>query len=442
MGAQRLLGVVLVLSVAARIAVALYLGDTEKAPPLLMDQLSYHALGQRIVEGKGYSFAQGWYPFTMPDTPTAHWSFAYPLFVAALYSLFGVHPLAVRLVQSILGGLLLPWLVYRLARRAVSERPRIALIAAGVAAVYGYFVLYAAALMTETFFIALLLWAMEASLRVEAALREGRVPPVVPVLEIGLSLGLATLMRQSILPWAPVLFLWLLWRARRVGPLRAVACRFALAGVIICALIAPWTYRNYRVYGEFLLLNSSTGYAMYSAQHPMHGMSFSEFAAAPTPPDLEGMNEAQMDRELLRRGIQLVLDDPGRYALLSLSRLRAYMEFWPTPDTTLLHNIGRVGSFGLMLPFLVYGLWLALRQRELAQRNSLILVFACFYSIMHILTWAMVRYRLPVDAVLLPFTALGLEGAHAWLRRSLGSRARRREPAGLQGSVSERSVTE
>jgi len=195
MGAQRLLGVVLVLSVAARIAVALYLGDTEKAPPLLMDQLSYHALGQRIVEGKGYSFAQGWYPFTMPDTPTAHWSFAYPLFVAALYSLFGVHPLAVRLVQSILGGLLLPWLVYRLARRAVPERPRIALIAAGVAAVYGYFVLYAAALMTETFFIALLLWAMEASLRVEAALRERRVPPVVPVLEIGLSLGLATLMR-------------------------------------------------------------------------------------------------------------------------------------------------------------------------------------------------------------------------------------------------------
>jgi len=181
---------------------------------------------------------------------------------------------------------------------------------------------------------------------------------------------------------------------------------------------------------------------MYSAQHPMHGTSFSEFAAAPMPPDLEGMNEAQMDRELLRRGIQLVLDDPGRYALLSLSRLRAYMEFWPTPDTTLLHNIGRVGSFGLMLPFLVYGLWLALRQRELAQRNSLILVFACFYSIMHILTWAMVRYRLPVDAVLLPFTALGLEGAHAWLRRSLGSRARRREPAGLQGSVSERSVTE
>jgi hypothetical protein len=31
-----------------------------------------------------------------------------------------------------------------------------------------------------------------------------------------------------------------------------------------------------------------------------------------------------------------------------------------------------------------------------------------FYSLLHILTWAMPRYRLPVDAVALPFAALGI----------------------------------
>ena len=39
---------------------------------------------------------------------------------------------------------------------------------------------------------------------------------------------------------------------------------------------------------------------------------------------------------------------------------------------------------------------------------ALVLLFALFYSILHIFTWAMPRYRLPVDAVLLPFAALAV----------------------------------
>jgi hypothetical protein len=31
-----------------------------------------------------------------------------------------------------------------------------------------------------------------------------------------------------------------------------------------------------------------------------------------------------------------------------------------------------------------------------------------FYTLLHILTWAMIRYRLPVDAVLVIFAALAL----------------------------------
>lgn len=39
---------------------------------------------------------------------------------------------------------------------------------------------------------------------------------------------------------------------------------------------------------------------------------------------------------------------------------------------------------------------------------TLTLTFALFYSLLHILTWAMSRYRLPVDAVLLIFAGLAL----------------------------------
>ncbi len=415
----RWLGLILTISVLLRLGVALYLGDGVDAPSLLTDQRSYHALGVRLLAGQGYSFAQAWYPFTPADTPTAHWSFLYPVFVAGVYSLFGVHPLAVRLGQGMLAGVLLPAMVYRLARRLGRNDEWLPVIAAVMAASYGYFILYAATLMTESFFIITLLWSLEVSLRLGNHWREGRKVPLSLPLQLGLGLGLAALLRQSILPWAPVLCLWLLWQAWRGQQLRASIRALALAGLIVLAGILPWTWRNYQVYGRFLLLNSNTGYALYSAHHPMHGVNFQEFEAAPLPDGSWGRSEAELDRELLRLGLQFMLDDPQRYVLLSLSRVRAFFEFWPTPDTTLLHNLGRVGSFGLLLPFLLYGLYLASRNRRFVTQNSLLLLFAAFYTLLHILTWAMVRYRLPVDAVLIPFAALALLDLYARARRWL-----------------------
>jgi hypothetical protein len=397
-------------------------------------------LAVRLLEGHGYSFEQRWYPFIPPDTPTSFWSLLYPLFVAAVYGVFGVHPLAARLVQALLGGMLLPWMVYRLARRVFSsegdEGEGLPLIAAAIAAVYLYFVLYAATLMTETFYIVALLGSLEVGLRVGSRLRAGKRVPGGLILQLGLSLGLATLLRQSILPWVPVLFLWLFWSSWRgckehsvVFSLWTVVRPVFLATCILATCILPFTIRNTIVYDEFLLLNSNTGYAMYSAQHPMHGTSFREFDAAPLPEDLHGLNEAQMDRELMGRATQFVLDDPVRYLLLSLSRVRAYFEFWPTPDTSLLHNVGRTGSFGLFLPFMLYGLALAVRRLRqnppdfyLASRILLLAIFTVFYSLLHIFTWAMVRYRLPVDAVLIVFAALAIQDIYVRGRRWLMAR--------------------
>jgi 4-amino-4-deoxy-L-arabinose transferase-like glycosyltransferase len=438
------LGLILFFAVLARVAVALYLGDVVDAPHMLTDQRSYHALGARLVEGHGYSFDQGWYPFTPADTPTAHWSFLYSLFVAAVYAVFGVHPLAVRLVQAVLGGVLLPLMVYRLARQIMSWAPpdpcdaedtpnllyrrvgkghAIPLIAAAIAGVYGYFVLYAATLMTETFYIVILLWSLEVGLRAGACWRDGKKIPITLTLQLGLSLGLAALLRQSILPWVPVLCLWLLWTAWRGQRLKHAVKTLVLVGFVLLVFILPWTYRNYQVYGDFLLLNSNAGFAMFSAQHPMHGVSFREFDAAPLPEGWWGRSEAELDKDLMRLGIEFVLDDPIRYSLLSLSRVRAFFEFWPTQDTTLLNNLGRTASFGLFLPLILFGLYLVIRDKNFVERNTLVFLFIVFYTLLHVLTWAMVRYRLPVDAVLVILAALALLELYTRGRRWLSARS-------------------
>jgi len=415
---KRYLLAILLVSVVARVGVAIYLGNEVDAPSLLTDQRSYHALGARLISGHGFSFDRDWYPFTPADTPTAHWSFLYSLFVAGVYGLFGVHPLAVRLVQAVIGGLLLPWMVYRLAKAIFHDDqaadPRMAetvsLLAALIAALYAYFVLYAATMMTETLYIVCLLWSLERAMALETKTR-ARAPmrALWPVaLSLGLALGFGTLFRQSLLPWVLVLFLYLLWVAWRTRQMRTTILALGLVGGILVAFILPWTVRNYLVYDDLLLLNSNTGFAMYSAQHPMHGTSFREFEAAPLPDGVWGQPEPALDRDLLKRGIQFVLNEPARYLLLSLSRVRAFFEFWPTPDTTLLHNVGRTGSFGVFLPFMVLGLILTVRRPRILAHSTLPFVFVIFYTVLHVLTWAMVRYRLPVDAVLIPFAAFGL----------------------------------
>jgi hypothetical protein len=424
---------ILVLAVLLRIAVAVYLGNEVDAPTLLTDQRSYHGLGARLASGHGFSFERDWYPFTPANAPTAHWSFLYSLLVSGVYALAGAQPLAMRLVQAVLGGLLLPWMVYRLAKTLFSDptseegqaAEAIALVAAFLAAIYAYFVLYAATLMTETSFIIVVLWSLERGLALAHRLRNQPSPRSLwPFgLALGVSLGLATLLRQSILPWVPVLFLYLLWLGWRSGRFRATAGTLGLGVLVLVAFVAPWTARNLLVYEEFLLLNSNAGYAMYSAQHPMHGTSFREFDAAPLPDGSWGRPEPELDRELMRQGIQFVLDDPGRYLLLSLSRVRAFFEFWPTPGTTLLHNIGRTGSFGLLLPFLLYGLVLAVNHPGFVKRNVLLFLFAGFYTLLHLLTWAMVRYRLPVDAALIPLAALAVADLLQRARAAVPQRA-------------------
>ena len=411
-----LLALILIISVVLRIAVALYLGDKVPPPYNAPDDTSYSYLAERWVDGYGFSFDRPWYPFAKPaGYPTAHWSFLYTLYVGSIYAVSGPHPLAARLVGAVLGGILLPLMSYRLTRRLFPDREQIPLLAAACAAVYAFFILYAARLMTETFFIIGLLWVLERGLALEKRPTPGRA------MTLGLALGISTLLRQSILPWAVLLFSWLLWAGWRSGQFRHMFRALIMAGLMLVLAVLPFTIRNYVVYGDFLLLNSNAGYAMYSAQHPMHGSSFQEFTAAPFPQELHDQNldEPQLDRELMSRGIGYVLDDPGRYLMLSLSRMRDYFEFWPTSDTSLLYNIGRVVSFGFFLPFMLYGLFLAIRQagplrtranwiRFSTAPLALILLFVVFYSFMHILTWAMSRYRLPVDAVLLPFAALAL----------------------------------
>jgi 4-amino-4-deoxy-L-arabinose transferase-like glycosyltransferase len=392
---------IVAVSVALRVLIALYMGDEVTALPGIFDQLAYDRLAQSLLAGRGYQFTTAWYPFTAADTPTAHWSFLYPLYLAGVYFFAGYHPLVARLIQAAVVGFLLPWLAYRLGGRLFGQRA--GLLAAAATAGYGYFIYYNAALMTESFYLVLTLSAVVAAY----ALAEDEAPPIRSWALLGLLLGGAVLLRQVFLFYVPVLLLWIGWRRG----FRSSAEGMVAAAGLVALLVLPWTVRNYLRYGRFLLLNSNAGYAFYTANHPDHGTHWNPDYVAPIPTSLQGQNEAALDRELTGRGLGFVAAEPARYAALTLSRLPYHFRFWPTPGSNPLSEAVRFLSFGLYLPFMVAGLVLS---RARWRRLLPIYLFGLIFIAVHVLSWPGPRYRFPVDALYMVFVGLALSRLLDW----------------------------
>lgn len=399
------IALVVILAVAIRLGASFYLGDNAMPVSGAHDQISYDTLAMRVLEGHGFSFAQDWYPFTKANEPTSHWSFAYTLYLAGIYFVFGHHPLIARIVQVILSGVL-PLLIYVAGARLFDRRTGLA--AAAAFALYAYWIFFNAALMTQTYYVICLLSALLAAL----ALRDR--PTLRNWAWLGVSLGLGALFRQTLILFAPVLVLWLVWDrpARQPGArwiTREHLVGVAVAAGIVLVMILPFTLRNALAYHDFLLLNSNGGYWLYASNHPVHGYDFDPNAAPPIPASLVGQSEAAIDRALFREGLNEISSDPVRFLKLTWSRVSDYFWLTPTDQSSPISNLSRLLSFGLYLPLMLAGLWLS-RARW---RDCLPLyLYVVFDGALHLMTWAAPRYRLPSDAVLMVFVGLCLASVY------------------------------
>jgi hypothetical protein len=367
------------------------------------------------------------------------------------------------------GGVLMPWLAYKVTKRVFpgkgsiedeqaaprfaqlnwlyqfwqNKQETISLLAAAWVAFYGYYIYFGAALMTETFYIVGILWTLNCSLRIanrqsissthaDETNRRQRLYSLVSWIELGFAISITTILRQVFLPFVPFLFLWLWWaRYRRETQrpsksgiaFKRASINFMQGGsitiLVMLLFVAPITYFNYQQFGRIVLLNTNAGFAFYYANHPIYGVKYLPILTPDMPnykdlipKELLKLNEAALDNELMRRGMGFVIADPIRYILLTLDRIPSYFLFWPLSTSSVISNINRVLSYGLALPFILASiiLWgLDVKRKQIAvEPGSLLLLFSLVYSAIHLLSWVGVRYRLPVDVVCLVFAARSL----------------------------------
>jgi 4-amino-4-deoxy-L-arabinose transferase-like glycosyltransferase len=235
--------IILLLAVVFRVALVL------QFPMPAGDELRYTTPAVNLLAGRGFSSA-----VSEPYTPSEATVPGYPLFIAAIYAVFGQQNSAVRIAQSLidlLTCLLVAFISFNLAPAALRTPAAISALL-----IYGclswFTVDWTRYVLTET--LALFFTCLAIAVGI-TAFRMGRWLWAVA----GAMCGMALLTRADsvLLVSAFVLFLALQIVRRRAAAV-ANLLFFSLAVVVI---LAPWILRNYYSLGKFQPLASEYGFA-------------------------------------------------------------------------------------------------------------------------------------------------------------------------------------
>lgn len=325
-----LLGAVLVLGFALRVQWSLHpdprdyprslLAGGAGDPHLLgFDGVRYDWIAVNLVHGRGFGYHA--------DQPESWRPPGYPFFLYACYNVFGHDFLAVRFLQAGF-GCAITWLVFLLARRFSGSEPA-ALIAAALYALCFDGVLFAAPLYSETL-SSLLMVASIALL----ALAGGKTGAAFWARIAGAFalLSFAVLVRPGTLILLAALVAYKVWDSpnhrHRIQVLAVAAAAF-------CAVIIPWTIRNYQLHHKFVLVSSNGGQVFFLANHPKSFGTFVPEHLRFTPAqkaelDQPGLDEIDKDAIYFRHGWEFIRSNPGRFLYLVFKK-QAFL--WTHPET-------------------------------------------------------------------------------------------------------------
>ena len=387
---KRWITALVALAVVARLAYSL------TQPPEIVvtfeaDPLTYDQIARNVAAGRGFSGASFYYP-PGSDVPTAFWDALYPLFLAAIYNVAGHSVPAVRVVQALLGALAV-WLTCWIGERLAGTR--VGLIAAAVSAIYPFFIYYAAQLLTETLFMALILGVFAAALKAEET---GK--PAWHAL-LGVLVGLAALCRAEAFYAGLALVVWAGWRGSSQWHGRGVTIATGL--LCVALVMAPWVIRNQFTFGSPILTTTKLGYNLYKYYHPT--MTADQTVRTVPFPELDGLTEPQREKVMRDAAIGFMTADPARTAWFMLNKLALLFKLSPSNEINQRYALISLMSYGALLPFMAAGLVLALRRGE---RFLPLVGYVLFSVATKAAIFAGIRLRMQIEPFLILLAALAL----------------------------------
>jgi len=231
-------------------------------------------IARSVATGHGYAD-----PFLGHSGPTTWIPPLYPLLLAGVFKLFGIYtPLSAWVILAInsIFSCFTAMAVYEIAARCYDApaSPRVtALWSAWLWALYPAAIQYPVHWIWDmSLTTCLFAWTLVLALRVRnigesQSIEAGdRSQTTLRWSIFGLFWGLIALSNPSLFLFLPVCTVWMIWGAR--FDLRAFTRSIAkalLAAVIVCACLAPWTYRNWIVFHAFIPTRGNFGAELYQS---------------------------------------------------------------------------------------------------------------------------------------------------------------------------------
>jgi len=261
------------------------------------DSQAYNVLATSIANGQGYAWANG--------DKTAYWAPGAAMMHGGLWAIFGKH-FALSVIANVVVGILTVWLVmlctYRLAAGKLKHEfaSRWAILAGLVLAVWPSQIQFTTVLNSELPFNAAVMGAVFGWLR----WMDGK--HWAWLLLVGVCLGVATYMRPIALLIPVGLALHAMFRQAGIG--RSVLAA-GIVAVVMMAVVLPWSLRNERVMGSFVLMSTNGAANLWMGNHPGSSGGYH-----PLPKDVDGLSEIERSKVLKQRAMDHIRDEPMTFA--------------------------------------------------------------------------------------------------------------------------------
>ena len=345
-------------------------------------------IAQSLADGHGFAN-----PFHDPTGPTAWEPPVYPVFMAGVFTVFGVYTklsaFVLLAVNSFFSALTcVP--VFYIARRSFGLK--LAKWCAWTWSLFPYAMYWAVKWLWETsitMFVVtvLVLWAMR--------LAEGR--RVYEWVGWGALWGVGALMNPSILSLLPFIGLWIVWQlARSQKPWIVQA---AVAGIVFWACITPWLIRNYQTFHQpvFLRTNFGAEFRMgngpgangtwMSFLHPTHNVL--EFAR------YQQMGEIAYVKMRKQEAVSWIKANPGKFAKATVARIVYYWTSVPWGNAIMAPKNALTLASSITA---FWGLFLMRKQRRPGWPLFAIAMFV--YPLVYYFVFPHPRYRAPIEPLM------------------------------------------
>jgi 4-amino-4-deoxy-L-arabinose transferase-like glycosyltransferase len=357
------------------------------------DSFLYDAFAQSIANGNGYAFPSG--------NLTVYWPVGTSAIYAIIYSLFGISTTAIVIFNIVIGASIV-WLTHEVAKQYLNER--IALIAAFLVSIWPVFIQFTTILASELIFIFLLLFAI-------FIWGHQKIPPVIKAIAWGALICGATFVRPTALALI-VLLPILEWISKRT--FRESLLSLLIAVTTAALLFTPWVYRNYQVFGQFVLVSANGGANLWMGNHEGATGAYASL------PELDFKDEVDRDQYFKKQAIEFISQNPIKYIELAIKRaVITYKSetigiVWNSALDKKLNDTGLFIAklLSSLYWWLIFGLgtigvFIILIKKEMSVFNVLMVTLG-FFFIFPILTVAQDRYHLPINPLLAMFAAYAL----------------------------------